>query len=227
MKVYAAINAVQAALSKEGIAKTRKNLQQGYAFRGIDEVMNALAPILATGTLAAILVAGTWRSNTRTPVWHDNERLFAQAVVDAPQSYRAHYMLGAWMFETKRKQEGEHHYRRAIKLFPYDPFMSYNLAMQYQISGMYAQAIPLYRWAFEIAPHFREGEGRENLALCLANTNQAALAKEQAFLAMRAGGARLKDLRRIVQYSDSLLGRTPNVSRTKNPRPSARPARAN
>jgi hypothetical protein len=186
-----------------------------------------MAPMLASGALAAILVAGTWRSNTRTPVWHDNERLFSQAVVDAPESYRAHYMLGAWMFETKRKEEGEHHYRRAIKLFPYDPFMSYNLAMQYQISGMYAQAIPLYRWAFEIAPYFRAGEGRENLALCFANTNQAALAREQAFLAMQYGGARLKDLRRIVQYSDSLLGRTPNVSRTKNPRPGAKAARAN
>ena len=47
MKVYQAINAVQAALSKEGIAKDRKNDQQGYKFRGIDEVYNALSPLLA------------------------------------------------------------------------------------------------------------------------------------------------------------------------------------
>lgn len=47
MKVYQAINAVQAALAVEGISKSRKNEQQGYKFRGIDEVYNALSPLLA------------------------------------------------------------------------------------------------------------------------------------------------------------------------------------
>jgi len=47
MKVYEAINKVQAALAKEGITKSRKNVQQGYAFRGIDDVYNALSPLLA------------------------------------------------------------------------------------------------------------------------------------------------------------------------------------
>lgn len=47
MKVYKAINDVQAALSVTGITKDRKNQQQNYAFRGIDDVYNALAPLLA------------------------------------------------------------------------------------------------------------------------------------------------------------------------------------
>lgn len=47
MIVYKAINAVQAALAVEGISKSRKNEQQGYKFRGIDEVYNALSPLLA------------------------------------------------------------------------------------------------------------------------------------------------------------------------------------
>lgn len=45
--VYASINAVQKALSKTGITKDRKNQQQGYSFRGIDDVYNALSPLLA------------------------------------------------------------------------------------------------------------------------------------------------------------------------------------
>jgi hypothetical protein len=47
MKVYEAINAVQADLAEQGISKLRRNQQQGYSFRGIDDVYNALAPALA------------------------------------------------------------------------------------------------------------------------------------------------------------------------------------
>ena len=48
MSVYKAINAVQAALSKSGIAKDRTNSQgSGYKFRGIDDVYNAISPLLA------------------------------------------------------------------------------------------------------------------------------------------------------------------------------------
>jgi len=45
--VYAAINAIQTDLNKEGITKNRKNTQQNYSFRGIDDVYNALSPLLA------------------------------------------------------------------------------------------------------------------------------------------------------------------------------------
>lgn len=45
--VYQAIAQVMAKLAKDGITKARKNDQQGYSFRGIDDVYNALAPILA------------------------------------------------------------------------------------------------------------------------------------------------------------------------------------
>ena len=167
--------------------------------------------VAAVAALVGILAAGSWRSVTRTTVWHDNERLFTQSVIDSPQSYRAQYMLGAWMFETGRKREGEHYYRRALALFPYDPFMAYNLAMQYQTNGVYEAAIPLYQWAFSIAPQFRRGEGRQNLAFCLANANHPAEARDQAFLAMQLGGGRLRDLRRIVQFSDSAMRQAPNA----------------
>lgn len=47
MKVYQAINAVQAELARAGITKDKRNQQQGYNFRGIDDVYNALSPLLA------------------------------------------------------------------------------------------------------------------------------------------------------------------------------------
>lgn len=54
MKVYQAINAVQASLAVAGISKDRKNVQQGYSFRGIDDVYNALAPLLASNGLCIL-----------------------------------------------------------------------------------------------------------------------------------------------------------------------------
>lgn len=45
--VYQAIAAVMEEVGQEGISKSRQNKQQGYAYRGIDEVYNALAPIMA------------------------------------------------------------------------------------------------------------------------------------------------------------------------------------
>ena len=54
MKVYKAISAVQADLAKEGIGKDRKNLMQGYNFRGIDDMYNALAPLLAKHGLCVL-----------------------------------------------------------------------------------------------------------------------------------------------------------------------------
>jgi len=53
--VYRAINAVQAELAKVGIAKSRTNTQgQGFKFRGIDDVYNALAPALVSAGLCVL-----------------------------------------------------------------------------------------------------------------------------------------------------------------------------
>lgn len=47
MSIHKAMVAIAKQISTEGIGKTRKNTQQGYNFRGVDEVMQAFAPILA------------------------------------------------------------------------------------------------------------------------------------------------------------------------------------
>lgn len=53
-KVYEAIIAVMAAMAKEGIAKSGRNQQQGYAFRGIDAVYAALAGKLSEHKLCVL-----------------------------------------------------------------------------------------------------------------------------------------------------------------------------
>jgi hypothetical protein len=54
LNVYQCIAKVSEKLSKEGISKSRSNEQQHYKFRGIDDVYNALAPILAEVGLVVI-----------------------------------------------------------------------------------------------------------------------------------------------------------------------------
>jgi len=55
MKVYESINKVQGALSVVGIGKTRTNSQgSGYKFRGIDDVYQAIAPLLASHGLCIL-----------------------------------------------------------------------------------------------------------------------------------------------------------------------------
>lgn len=46
-EVYKAIVAVAADIAKTGIGKNRNNAQQGYKFRGIDDVYNEMAPLLS------------------------------------------------------------------------------------------------------------------------------------------------------------------------------------
>lgn len=46
-KVYSAITAITGELAKVGLAKTNTNTQQGYKFRGIDDVYGALSGLLA------------------------------------------------------------------------------------------------------------------------------------------------------------------------------------
>lgn len=57
MKVYQAINAVQKALSVAGITKDRTASSGGnnsYKFRGIDDVYNAVSPLLAEHQLCIL-----------------------------------------------------------------------------------------------------------------------------------------------------------------------------
>lgn len=54
MKVYQSISMVSAELAHEGISKDRSNQQQGYKFRGIDDCLNALAPLLSRSNLVIL-----------------------------------------------------------------------------------------------------------------------------------------------------------------------------
>ena len=54
MNVYQAIAWVQGQLAHKGIGKDKQNTQQKYKFRGIDDIYNALAPLLSEAGLCIL-----------------------------------------------------------------------------------------------------------------------------------------------------------------------------
>lgn len=79
-KVYTTIAKVMGELSKEGIGKNKKNAQQGYQFRGIDDVYNALSVSLSSNGL---VILPRINSRTETERESKNGGRMAYVVVDA------------------------------------------------------------------------------------------------------------------------------------------------
>jgi tetratricopeptide (TPR) repeat protein len=159
----------------------------------------AAAQYAAAAAIVVVLALGIVRSYTRNRDWTDNDTIVRQAVRDAPDSYRAHFVLGTHLFENGRRREGETHYRRALALFPYDPSLMFALAEQYRRIGMCEPAIPLYRAAIAVAPEFR---GHLELSACLLGTMELAEAKQLALHAIRLG-APVATARRLVALADA------------------------
>jgi len=166
-----------------------------------------VAQLAATAAVAVLIGLGIARSDTRNRVWRDNDTLFRQSVLDAPDSYRAHYLLGQYFFERGQHSYGEHHLRRALELFP-DPVVMYNLAEHYREAGWCDPAIPLYRSAFAMASNMRKSQF--GLAVCLLETLDMEEARKVALSAIRWGGDVQKG-REIVAAAnrgrDSLVAR--------------------
>ncbi len=170
--------------------------------------LNAAARKVAALAVVILVGLGLWRSHTRNTAWRNNDTLFRQGVLDAPDSYRAHFMLGVHLFEGGNKAEGERHYREALALFPYDPLMALALAEQYRRAGLCQPAIPLYRAMYSIVPD--ASSGHLGFAICLLETFQLAEARSQALEGIRSG-ASVKSAREIIaaakEAGDSLAAR--------------------
>jgi len=78
MAVYRAINEVQAALAKDGIGKGKKNKEQGYQYRGIDDVYNSLSILLANAGLCIMPRIKSREQTLRQT--RDNKPLFSVVV---------------------------------------------------------------------------------------------------------------------------------------------------
>lgn len=79
--IYKAINAVMEELSKEGISKNRKNQQQGYAFRGIDDIYNTLSELLSKNGIVIYPVVKS-REQTERKTKNDTAAFYTNVIVE-------------------------------------------------------------------------------------------------------------------------------------------------
>ncbi len=160
--------------------------------------------LVGAAAVAVLLAAGIWRSAKRQMLWHDDDTLFKQEVIDTPDSYRTHFMLGAWFMENKRMRDGEAEYNKGMKLFPFDPYMAFSFGEDYRGWGICKPAINLYKWAIGIDSNIVVGWPQ--LADCLLRDHQYDAAKVAAVNAVRHGGP-VKDMHSILVLADSAKAR--------------------
>ena len=143
---------------------------------------------------AVVGIAGIVRSRDRQRVWRDDPTLFAQTVLDEPESYRAQFFYGQSLFELGKPREGEKHLRIAIRLNPTRADVSplNYLATQYRDAGMCTAALPLYEQAIANDP--QRPDVRYGLAACLLNTGRLADGRRVA-----QDGVRRGDLKRLFE----------------------------
>jgi Flp pilus assembly protein TadD len=90
------------------------------------------------------------RSADRARVWHDKDAFSAQLVRDAPQSFRAHWVIGDMAFERGDSVLGERELRTAVQLKPDHPHLLEEFGLLYASTGRYEPAIPLLARAVEL-----------------------------------------------------------------------------
>ena len=170
--------------------------------------VSAFSRRVAAAGVFALLALGLGRSVIRNRDWHDDETLLRKGVKDSPDSYRAHVILGSYLFLQKRLVEGEQHYREAVRLFPYEPLAMFEMAEQYRRADLCGPAISFFRAAFAMAPD--AGRGHVGFAYCLLLTFHLSDARQVALEGLRVG-ANVRDARAIIlaakQAGDSLEAR--------------------
>jgi hypothetical protein len=155
---------------------------------------------IALGLGAAVLTAGVVHSALRQPVWRNNDSFFDQMLVDAPKSYRSHWIRGLRLFEKRDAAGGDKEFATALDLFPNDPALLAQVADRYRSSGRCDQAVPLYRQSLVIEA--RKSYLRRRMIECLFKADRLDEAREEVSRALvtHAPGARRDSI-----WVDSLI----------------------
>lgn len=87
------------------------------------ERYGARAPRVTGTAVAVVLLLFGARTWTRTEVWHDSRTYAMTLLVDHPESYRAHWVMGRVLAASGRTGEAEREYELARERFARDPVL--------------------------------------------------------------------------------------------------------
>ena len=124
-----------------------------YAFDNVDIVRSDRPRAVRFAGLAVSLVAvaGAAGSAMRNPVWHDNETLILNTVVDAPRSARAHMMMAQLLSDHGNQSKAIEETLVALKLGSQRDSQLFAFAADmFQMAGDCGNASVLYARSLEI-----------------------------------------------------------------------------
>ena len=152
--------------------------------------------------LSLILMAGVWRSATRTRIYHDQLTLFTQAIVDSPLSYKSHFAYADIMFQLGDNGLAERHFRIALRLYPDYPRVYQGLADRYRLAGLCVPAIPLYLEGLARTRTTHYFDLRTSLIACLLHEGRYREAAAQSRMGI-AGETDVDVFRQALVTADS------------------------
>ena len=156
----------------------------------------------AAGALALVLALGVAKSVDRTRTWKDSATVFNSLIVDAPLSFKAHYVNGGMLWEQHHAREAEIQWLIAIRLMPNYHAVRVDLAHKYRELHHCDAAVPLYEKALEIEPALPLA--RIGLVACYLELAQFRNARITALMAKSEGySPRAFDF--TIEMADSAL----------------------
>lgn len=161
---------------------------------------------VAATALAILLALGAARSASRQRVWHDNNVLFAQTILDAPASYQAHLAYGLTLISEKRNREALDELRLARLIYPNDASLLEYTGVEYSRMKRCPVAIPLLRRALALEP--LRAASRVSLIACLIQFREFKEAKSEIVQGLAQGGSR-QAFERLRTIADSIEAATP------------------
>jgi hypothetical protein len=151
--------------------------------------------------IGVVLVLGLGASAARQRVWRDDETLFAQTVVDAPASYKAHMAYATMLFQNHRREAAFEQIGLAHALFPKDLGVLEYAAEQYSRVEGCGKAVGLLAHVLGEEPG--RAEARIGLASCLTAMGRYSDARKTIREGL-ATGMSLHAFQRLLAINDSV-----------------------
>jgi tetratricopeptide (TPR) repeat protein len=95
---------------------------------------------LAQALIVVMILAGSWKSWTRSPVWADSDSVVSNLLDEHPESYRAQWWLAGQLLDADRLEEGLRWYRSAVELNPNQALVILDFARALILAGEVEEA---------------------------------------------------------------------------------------